>query len=100
MKKFILVLLFIAMLGMTIYASLYRSLVEGVVILKDYPWFNATILDFYINQFIIWCFAIYLLDNKAKMTLWGILFICFGSMATTLLILIYFKTIQNKVRIS
>ncbi|MDD0851495.1 DUF1475 family protein [Halobacteriovorax sp. GB3] len=93
MKKIIIIFigLFTLMLGTTVWASLQENLFDHLSHYVAMPWFKATLIDFYINQIILW-FGVVFIERKIMTNLiWLILFICFGSMGTTIY-LIYFLT--------
>ena len=87
-------LLFLLMFGMTLYASSHQNLFTEFDWAGSPEWFQATIVDFYINQIILW-FWVYKLETETVNKLfWLIFFICFGSMGTTLYIVQ--RLIRNK----
>lgn len=86
--------LFLVMLAMTIYASLHQNLFTEFSFKGSPEWFKATLVDFYINQFILWFWVFSIEKNTFTKILWLILFIGFGSMGTTSYIII--RLIRNK----
>lgn len=74
--------LFLLMLGTIIWASLQQNLFTEFDWSGSPMWFQTTIVDFYINQFILWLGVVVLEKSHLKKLIWLILFICFGSMAT------------------
>ncbi|MDH5582038.1 MAG: DUF1475 domain-containing protein [Bdellovibrionales bacterium] len=81
-------LLFLLMLGTTIWAGLQQNLFTEFGWSSSPMWFKATIVDFYINQIILWLWVCVLERKNLVKALWLILFICFGSMGTTAYIII------------
>lgn len=80
-------LLFLIMLGMTLYASSYQNLFTEFDWSNSPQWFQATIVDFYINQIIIWLLVVKLESSNFVKLFWLIFMVCFGSMATCLYII-------------
>jgi len=74
---------FIVMLTVTIWASLQQNLFTEVSWSGSPMWFQATIVDFYINQFILWFWVFKLEKNIWHKLIWFVLFVAFGSMGTT-----------------
>ena len=87
-------LLFCLMLGMTIYASSYQNLFTEFDFSGSPQWFHATLVDFYINQLILWFWVAAIETKNMAKAFWLILFICFGSMGTTLYIIL--RLLQKK----
>lgn len=87
-------ILFFLMLAMTLYASSHQNLFTQFDFSSSPEWFQATLVDFYINQIIIWFWAQSLEKKIALKALWFIVFMCFGSMGTTLYLIL--RLIQNK----
>ena len=85
---FINVILFLLMLATTVWASLQQNLFTEFSWTGSPMWFQATLIDFYINQFILWLVVVYLEKSNSIRMLWFILFFCFGSMGTTAYIII------------
>ena len=86
--------LFLLMLGTTIWASLQQNLFTEFSLSGSPMWFTATLVDFYINQIILWFWVVWLEKNHLIKLIWLILFVCFGSMGTCGYIIM--KLIQNK----
>lgn len=86
--------LFLLMLGMTLYASSHQNLFTEFSLAGSPEWFQATLVDFYINQIILWIWVFKLEKSALIKLFWFVFFICFGSMGTTLYIII--RLIQNK----
>jgi hypothetical protein len=91
---FLLIILFSAMLSMTIYASSYQNLLTEFSWSASPEWFQATIVDFYINQLILWVWVVTLEKRNLNKALWLIVFICFGSMGTITYLIQ--RIVQNK----
>jgi len=87
-------LLFILMLSMTIYASNHQNLFTEFDWSGSPEWFQATIVDFYINQLILWLWVVKIENKLITKFLWLVLFVCFGGMGTAGYIII--RLIQNK----
>lgn len=86
--------LFILMLITTIWAFSQQNLFTQFSWTNSPMWFQATLVDFYINQFILWLGVFYLEPKKVLSLIWLIVFICFGSMGTTSYII--FRLFSNK----
>lgn len=57
---------------------------------------RATLVDFYINEIIIFLWVCYREESILKMMIWAVLFFCLGSVATTFYVLIIlFKIDKN-----
>ncbi len=80
----IFIILFLFMLSITIWASLNQNLLTEFTWTTGKVWFQATLIDFYINQFIIWTIVVYLEADKKTKLVWLIIMFLFGSMGTTL----------------
>lgn len=80
-------ILFIIMLLTTIWAWSQQDLFTEVNWSGSPMWFQATIVDFYINQLVLWLWVVYLEKKSWVKAMWLVLFICFGSMGTTLYIM-------------
>ena len=94
MKKSIVSILlafvFIGMLSTTIVISYQSNLFEVFSSLWTLPWFKATLIDFYFNQFIIYLIVLHLEKYRFIRTIpWLIAFICLGSMASAVYFLYY-----------
>lgn len=97
MKKIIIsinLILFFAMAYTTLWASLQINLFDELQSYIDMPWFRATLVDFYINQLVIWFFVLWNEKKRIVAVAWLPVFICFGSMGTTLYAIIF--CIKNK----
>jgi hypothetical protein len=87
-------LLFLLMLGSTIWASMHQNLFTEFSFSGSPEWFKATLIDFYINQFIIWIASCYFVRSGFKRFVWLLVFITLGSMGTCIFLLI--RVFQNK----
>lgn len=87
-------LLLLLMLGTTIWAGLQQNLFTEFSWTGSPMWFKATLVDFYINQFILWLWVAYLEKNNFVRALWLILFFCFGSMGTAAYII--YRLVTNR----
>lgn len=89
-RKYIVVftLSFLLMLGTTIWASLQQNIFTEFDWSNSPMWFQATLVDFYINQLILWLWVFKLETNNYVRFFWLIIFIGLGSMGTTLYIII------------
>jgi len=72
------------MLGTTLWASSQQNLFTEFSWTGSAVWFKATLIDFYINQFIIWLLVVYLEKNNFMKAIWFLMFFCLGSMGTCL----------------
>jgi Na+/H+ antiporter NhaB len=82
------------MLGSTFYASSHQNLFTEFSFSGSPEWFKATLIDFYINQFIIWLASCYFVRGNFKRFIWLIVFTTLGSMGTCAFLLI--RLFQNK----
>lgn len=87
-------LLFLLMLGTTVWASLQQNLFTEFSLSGSPMWFTATLVDFYINQFVLWLWVAWVERILWVKVVWLFIFICFGSMGTCAYIMI--KIYQNK----
>jgi hypothetical protein len=97
MKQFkigFLIIMIITMLYFTIVASLHQNLFTEFSKINTGPWFTATLVDFYINQFYLWLIPATLEKNIAMKLVWLVLMFFLGSMGTSLYFII--KIYQNK----
>ena len=88
LKIILFVLIFSIMLGTTIWASLQQNLFTEFSWSNSPMWFKATIVDFYLNQFIIWLWVCYLEKKHLVKAFWFVAFFCTGSMGTAIYIII------------
>jgi len=68
--------------------SLESNLFDELEYLISIPWMRATLIDFYINELIIFLWVCFKESSLLKKIVWAILFFCLGSAATTFYILI------------
>ena len=68
--------------------SLESSLFEQWDFLASIPWMRATLWDFYANIFIITLWMFYKEKSIFLKSIWVILFVCLGSIATCTYVLI------------
>jgi len=97
MKKSLIILfsfLFILMFATTIWASMHQNLFTEFSFSNSPQWFKATLIDFYINQMILWLGVVYLEKSHLAKLLWLVIFICLGSMGTCLYLIL--KIITKK----
>ena len=73
---------FFLMLGTTIWAGQQQNLLTEFSWTGSPMWFKATLVDFYINQIILWLWVCALEKKMWIKGVWLILFVCFGSMGT------------------
>lgn len=86
----ILIVFLLSMIVTTVYVSLQSNLFVVFPDLIKIPWFNATLIDFYLNQLIIYGILLHLEKYKFLKTLpWLVFMICFGSMASAIYFLMY-----------
>jgi hypothetical protein len=86
--------LFLLMLGTTFWASSHQNLFTEFSFSGSPEWFKATLIDFYINQLIIWIASCYYVQSNVKRFAWLVVFITTGSMGTCLFVLL--RILQNK----
>lgn len=86
--------LFSIMLATTFWAGFQQNLLTDFGWTTSPMWFKATLVDFYINQLILWLWVWAIEDSLIIKLVWLVLFICFGSMGTALYIII--RLMQNK----
>lgn len=87
-------ILCLVMFLMTVYASNHQNLFTEFDWSNSPEWFQATIVDFYINQVIIWLWVVKLEKSSLAKIAWLIFMVCFGSMATCIYIIQ--RLIRNK----
>ena len=86
----VLISFFIIMVTATIHTSLQSNLFVVFPDLVKIPWFNATLIDFYLNQLMLYGILIHLEKYKFVKTLpWFVAMICLGSMATSVYLVYY-----------
>ena len=56
--------------------------------INTYPWFSATLYDFYCNVLILFCWIAYKETSWVSRVLWLVLLVAMGSPATALYVLI------------
>lgn len=88
------IILFFIMLATTVWASLNQNLFTEFSFSNSPEWFKATLIDFYINQFILWIGVVVLEKSILKSFIWFAIFMCLGSMGTCLYIIL--KILKNK----
>lgn len=86
--------LFLLMLGATIWASSHQNLFTEFDFSGSPEWFKATLIDFYINQFVIWLASCYFVRGGLARLAWLVIFITLGSMGTCAFLII--RTLQNR----
>jgi len=59
------------------------------------PWFKATLVDFYLNQFWLWIVLCFFESRRRFQFLWALIMFFLGSMATSLAVIIYYKKILS-----
>jgi hypothetical protein len=84
------ILLMIVMVWMTLFmtyvavaTSLQSNLFTEWSTLSQIPWMTATLKDFYQLIVLIWLWVIYKENSWLKAGIWGILFVCGGSITTS-----------------
>ncbi len=96
MKKATLIGIFIALFLVLTYQIIQTSLTSNLFTLMDkwgqdgidpYPWFSATLWDFYGNFILIACFVIYKENSILKSALWIIFLAALGSPGTAIYVL-------------
>lgn len=75
----ILLTLFGVLLWWTVVASFDRSVADAVRALWPDPWFKATLIDFYNNQFLIFLWIAYKERTWMRIIIYGMLSIGLGS---------------------
>ena len=92
MNRIFLVLLFgsilIAMLGVTTYASLDRSILEVGPELTSDPWFHATLADAYFGFLTFFVWVAYKESGVVKKATWFVLIMTLGNIAMSIYVLI------------
>lgn len=89
---FILVLL--AMLAVTIAASLHQGLFEAAAELWPDPWFRATLADAYFGFLTVYCWIAYKERTLGRQALWLILVMTLGNFAIATYMLIQLFKLQ------
>ncbi len=103
MKNVLIVLflgLFVLMVYTTISTSLESNLFEEWDFLASIPWMNATLIDFYINTVVIFAWIAFREKNLIKNSIWLILLVCLGSMASTIYVVIQLLKLKNDEPVS
>lgn len=80
---------FLTMFLFTIHVSLQSNLFEVFFDLMEIPWFQATLLDFYLNQYMIVAVIAYIERSWMKSLFWLIFCTCFGSMGTAIYLIFF-----------
>lgn len=91
--------LFIWIVYTIVATSLESNLFEEWSYLASIPWMRATLVDFYINEIIIFLWVCYREKSIFSMILWAVLFFCLGSAATTFYVLIILFKANTKTSI-
>lgn len=86
--KIIFTFLLVWIIYIVISTSLTSSLFEEWDFLSSIPWMKATLWDFYINVFVIYCWILYKESSILSKLIWLILMVCLGSIASCIYILI------------
>lgn len=86
--RILFIILFLTIVYTIVSTSLQSNLFEEWGYLSSIPWMRATLIDFYINEIIIFLWVWYREFTLAKKVMWGVLFFCLGGIATTLYVLI------------
>ncbi len=81
--KFLMVAICLTMIAVTVWASLKISLFDVLPDMLQQPWMKATLIDFYFNILIIWCYVLYTESQFWKSLLWLVAFVALGSIATS-----------------
>ena len=92
-------LTFYALMGLfmlltTVWASLQQNLFTEFSFSSSPMWFKATLIDFYINQLIIWIVSCYFVKSLPGRLTWLVIFITLGSMGTCAFAII--SILQNR----
>lgn len=86
--KVVFSILLVFMTVIVISTSLESSLFEEWDFLAGIPWMRATLWDFYVNVFIIYCWVVYKERNWFFRILWLVLLVTLGSIGSCLYVLI------------
>ncbi|XP_021737656.1 uncharacterized protein LOC110704178 isoform X2 [Chenopodium quinoa] len=75
---------FIALGSVMVATLIYTIAIDGLPFRKDllFPWMAATLVDFYINIFVLAVWVIYKESSWLTSVIWVILLVCFGSITT------------------
>lgn len=96
LENLILVTFLVGMIVTTILTSFESNLFLVLPELIKIPWFNATLIDFYFNQLMLYGILLHLEKYRIVKTLpWLVAMICLGSMATSAYLL-YYLNIKTK----
>ncbi|XP_021741285.1 uncharacterized protein LOC110707570 isoform X1 [Chenopodium quinoa] len=81
---------FIALASVMVATLIYTIAIDGLPFRKDllFPWMAATLVDFYINIFVLAVWVIYKESSWLTSVIWVILLVCFGSITTCTYIVI------------
>ena len=96
-KNVLAVLVLLTMFSYTVYVSLHVHIMDALPVLWKDLWFRATILDFYLNQSVIWFITLHLEDyNWKKSIIWIPIYFFLGSMGSAIYFLYYLNFKRNK----
>ena len=84
----------VAMLAVTIAASLHQGLFEAAAMLWPDPWFRATLADAYFGFLTIYCWMAYKEKSWAARALWLVLVMTLGNLAIASYMLIQLFKLQ------
>mmetsp|Transcript_19478 Transcript_19478/g.33450 ORF Transcript_19478/g.33450 Transcript_19478/m.33450 type:complete len:160 (-) Transcript_19478:389-868(-) len=74
--------LFVFMVYTVIYTCLESNLIKEWNALAKIPWMTATLKDFYVNVFAIYCWVFYKESRWYLRAMWLVYLVCLGSIAT------------------
>jgi len=90
----------LAMLAVTTYASLDRSIMNVRPELLSDPWFHATLCDAYFGFFTFYAWVFYKETCPGRRTLWFVLIMLLGNMAMAVYVLLQIRKIDKDAPMS
>lgn len=87
--RILFILIFVYMVSTIIATSIESNLFAEWSNLASIPWMTATLKDFYANMVIIALWMFYKEKTSLSRAAWLLLFVCFGSIATSAYVLMH-----------
>lgn len=88
--------IFLAMISVTVYASLDRSLWDVGPPLTSDPWFHATLADAYFGFLIFYVWVFFQEKKASRKAIWFVLIMCLGNIAMSVYVLIRLRTVKSE----
>ena len=90
----------LAMLAVTTYASLDRSILDVRPELLSDPWFHATLCDAYFGFITFYAWVFYKETCPGRRTLWFVLIMLLGNMAMAVYVLLQIRKLDKDASMS